>query len=181
MLLPTSLHFYFPSLPKVPFIPLKASLEMQLDFSTRRAQVSWDDEKRIFLCCLYKFFEKDSSAFEEIFSAKYKRDLENSGFTDGRTSHRTLHTQWWDMKRHGDPIWGKVHRSPLNQGDWLPIKEMIIDVAQFLGISLVEKDKDDIDTSKYRSRTPRPVRISALTLSSVSYTMNVRGKSTKHG
>ncbi|KAF7115291.1 hypothetical protein CNMCM5793_001927 [Aspergillus hiratsukae] len=38
---------------------------------------------------------------------------------------------------------------------------MIIDVAQFLGISLVEKDKDDIDTSKYRSRTPRPVRTSA--------------------
>ncbi|RHZ71376.1 hypothetical protein CDV55_104936 [Aspergillus turcosus] len=134
---------------------------MQLDFSTRRAQVSWDDEKRIFLCCLYKFFEKDSSAFEEIFSAKYKRDLENSGFTDGRTSNRTLHTQWWDMKRHGDPIWGKVHKSPLNSGDWLPIKEMIIDVAQYLGISLVERDKDDIDTSKYRPRTPRPVRTSA--------------------
>jgi hypothetical protein len=151
---------------------------MALDFSARIPRVPWDDEKRIFICCLYKFFETNGTAFEKIFSAKYKRDLENVGFTDGRTSKGTLHSQWVDMMRKGHPLWGKVHKSPLNQGDWLPIKEVIIDVAQLLGTSLVEKTKDDIDTSKYRSRTPRPVRTSAPneappTSSSVSHIVSV--------
>ncbi|PKX98337.1 uncharacterized protein P174DRAFT_359623, partial [Aspergillus novofumigatus IBT 16806] len=57
------------------------------------------------------------------------------------------------MRRLGDPIWGRVHKAPLNHGDLLPIKDMIIDVAQSLGASLVEKEIDDIDTSGYRART----------------------------
>ncbi|KAH1765533.1 hypothetical protein KXX41_003848 [Aspergillus fumigatus] len=131
---------------------------MQLDFSTRRPQVSWNDDKRVFLCCLYKFFERDGTAFEKIFNARYKGDLEDSGFADGRTSSKTLNTQWVDMKRHGDPIWGRVHKSPLNQDDWLPIKNIIIDVAQSLGVPLAEKEIDDIDTSNYRSRAAKSGR-----------------------
>ncbi|KAH2799541.1 hypothetical protein KXW38_007421 [Aspergillus fumigatus] len=131
---------------------------MQLDFSTRRPQVSWNDDKRVFLCCLYKFFERGGTAFEKIFNARYKGDLEDSGFADGRTSSKTLNTQWVDMKRHGDPIWGRVHKSPLNQDDWLPIKNIIIDVAQSLGVPLAEKEIDDIDTSNYRSRAAKSGR-----------------------
>ncbi|OXN29194.1 hypothetical protein CDV57_02011 [Aspergillus fumigatus] len=62
------------------------------------------------------------------------------------------------MKRHGDPIWGRVHKSPLNQDDWLPIKNIIIDVAQSLGVPLAEKEIDDIDTSNYRSRAAKSGR-----------------------
>ncbi|KMK57776.1 hypothetical protein Y699_03196 [Aspergillus fumigatus Z5] len=120
---------------------------MQLDFSTRRPQVSWNDDKR-----------RDGTAFEKIFNARYKGDLEDSGFADGRTSSKTLNTQWVDMKRHGDPIWGRVHKSPLNQDDWLPIKNIIIDVAQSLGVPLAEKEIDDIDTSNYRSRAAKSGR-----------------------
>ncbi|KAF7159374.1 hypothetical protein CNMCM5623_004688 [Aspergillus felis] len=132
---------------------------MQLDFSIKLPKVPWNDEKRIFLCCLYKFFKKNGTAFEEIFNAKYKRDLENSGFTDGRTSSATLRAQWKDMKRLGDPIWGRVHKPP-NEGDWLPIKDKILDIAQSLGVSLIEKEIDDIDTSGYRARTARSLRTS---------------------
>jgi hypothetical protein len=146
---------------------------MQLDFSIRLPRVPWNDDKRIFLCCLHKFFERDGTAFEEIFSAKYKRDLENSGFAGGRTPYSTLNTQWWCMKRDGDPIWGRVHKSPLNHGDWLPIKDIIIDVAQSLGVTLIEKEFDDIVTSEYRARTAKSGRTTAsdpaaLTSSSVS-------------
>ncbi|GIJ82719.1 hypothetical protein Asppvi_001230 [Aspergillus pseudoviridinutans] len=140
---------------------------MQLDFSIRLPRVSWNDEKRIFLCCLYKFFERDGTAFAEIFNAKYKRDLENSGFTDGRTSGGTLNSQWVDMKRHGDPIWGRVHKPP-NQCDWLPIKDKILDIAQSLGVSLIEKEIDDTDTSGYRARTARSLGTSAPNSASTS-------------
>ncbi|GFF80635.1 hypothetical protein IFM61392_05546 [Aspergillus lentulus] len=134
---------------------------MQLDFSIRVPRVPWNADKRIFLCCLHKIFERDSTAFKEIFNAKYRRDLENSGFTDGRTSSSTLDSQWGDMRRLGDPIWGRVHKAPLNHGDLLPVKDMIIDVARSLGVSLVEKEIDDIDTSGYRARTAKSGRTTA--------------------
>jgi hypothetical protein len=156
---------------------------MQLDFSTRLPRVPWNDEKRVFLCCLHKFFVEDSTAFEEIFNAKYKRDLENSGFTDGRTSSKRLDAQWNWMKRAGNPIWGRVHKSPLTHVDWLPIKDMIIDVAQSLGVSLVEKETDDTDMSGYYARTatllgtsaPNSASTSApnLNSSTVSYIMSI--------
>ncbi|GFG16291.1 hypothetical protein IFM5058_07885 [Aspergillus udagawae] len=69
------------------------------------------------------------------------------------------------MKRHGDPIWGRVHKLP-SQGDWLPIKDKIIDIAQSLGVSLVEKEIDDTDTSGYYARTATSLGTNAPNLNS---------------
>ncbi|KAK1145344.1 hypothetical protein N8T08_004219 [Aspergillus melleus] len=62
------------------------------------------------------------------------------------------------MRRSGDYLWGAVHLSPFikdGNGTWYPIIRRITHIAQRLGIDLVEKDEDDIDTSEYIPQPPK--------------------------
>ncbi|RAQ52905.1 hypothetical protein AFGD_012507 [Aspergillus flavus] len=64
-----------------------------------------------------------------------------------------MHTQWADLKWSGDPIWGHIHLSPFEDRDsWLPVVNRIQECATTLGITLVEKEVDDIDTSNFQLR-----------------------------
>lgn len=63
----------------------------------------------------------------------------------------TMYTQWADMKCSGDPIWGHIHLSSLDDRDsWLPVIKRIQDCAKILDITLIEKEVDDIDTSNFQ-------------------------------
>ena len=65
----------------------------------------------------------------------------------------TMHSQWADLKSSGDPIWGHIHLSPFDDRDtWLPMVKRAQECAKSLGITLVEKEVDDIDTSNFQLR-----------------------------
>ncbi|OGM40487.1 hypothetical protein ABOM_011005 [Aspergillus bombycis] len=64
-----------------------------------------------------------------------------------------MYTQWADLKCSGDPIWGHIHLSSFDDRDpWFPVIKRIQDCAKILGITLVEKEVDDIDTSNFQLR-----------------------------
>ncbi|KAE8378930.1 hypothetical protein BDV26DRAFT_291774 [Aspergillus bertholletiae] len=62
-----------------------------------------------------------------------------------------MHSQWADLKASGDPIWGHIHLSPFDDRDtWLPAVRRIQECAKTLGLTLTEKEVDDIDTSTFQ-------------------------------
>ena len=104
-----------------------------------------------------RFFHKENEAFSKIFSSSFAAELRQSGYTTG-IAWTVLNSQWDTMRRSGDYLWGAVHLAPFikdGNGTWYPIIRKITHIAQHLGIDLVEKDEDDIDTSEYIPQPPK--------------------------
>ncbi|KAL2850035.1 hypothetical protein BJX68DRAFT_266830 [Aspergillus pseudodeflectus] len=60
-----------------------------------------------------------------------------------------LESQWVDMKKHGDPIWGDVHCSGFDREPWLPVLKKIEGAAAALGLTMAGKEHDTIDSSRF--------------------------------
>ncbi|KAL5361560.1 hypothetical protein BJX96DRAFT_185343 [Aspergillus floccosus] len=120
-----------------------------LDLRARRPQVSWGTEQKVYLCCLFRYFEKDLSRYKQVFDLEFQMEIRQWGFTRGVPSSR-LDTQWADMRSRGDPIWGYVYLSPFDMnGRWSSVLERIQIAAQTLGIHLKRKTADDTDISRF--------------------------------
>lgn len=120
-----------------------------LNFQEKGPQVPWTRSKQTLLCCLYRFFHRDNDAFKKVFTSIFKNDL--SHFNEDVPFSR-LSTQWADLKRKGDPIWYEVIiETPFPpEGPWLAVVARIKGQAEAIGVSLVEKDEEDIDTTGFR-------------------------------
>lgn len=106
------------------------------------------------LCVLYKHFQKDLAAFQEIFSCLFQRELMECGIQSARKS--SINTQWEHMKRSGDHVFGEVHLSVFDtNGQWCVHLKKIKETAAELGIQLREKNWDDINLSQFRYRRVR--------------------------
>lgn len=135
-----------------------------LSLTENRRQINWNNAYRTFLCCLVRFFRRDRNAFSEVF-----RSLFGLNFTN-KELYTRLSTQWWDMRRKGDPIWHQVHVQvpfPPPEGFWLQMVSTIKETAIASGVSLVEKNIDDIDVSGFllnprQVRRPAPLQILPL-------------------
>lgn len=121
-----------------------------LDFKKPKSHVQWSTQSQTFLCCLFRFFRKDKDAFRRVFASLFADDLRN--FNNHELPFSTLSTQWADMRRHGDPVWYETHvATPFPAaGLWLTVLECIKDTAARIGVSLVEKEEDDINISSFR-------------------------------
>ncbi|RAL11331.1 uncharacterized protein BO97DRAFT_330133, partial [Aspergillus homomorphus CBS 101889] len=120
-----------------------------LNYTVKEPNVSWNPEKKQFLCCLFKFFEKDLTAYKAVFDSVYEDDLRTFGFTHG-VKESTLNTQWHDLRRSSHFEWGEVHLSPFDKdGRWSPFIAAIRRTLATLRIDLPEKARDDIDTSTF--------------------------------
>ena len=109
--------------------------------------IQWDCQKRQLLCCLYRFFVRDNSAFESIFSETFRNDLIDRGFGSGNPSYRVLHSQWIWMKSTGNPTWLHVHRDS-DFADWSHVIAQIEATAIQQQIQLIHKEEDDIGKSE---------------------------------
>ncbi|KAL4743115.1 hypothetical protein BDV11DRAFT_202100 [Aspergillus similis] len=93
---------------------------------TKPPRVRWSPEMRTFLCCLIKYFNKDRDAFQAIFNSRFKKELSECGFNERMPVRwSTLISQWVDMKKKGDPIWGDVYQSAFDSEAWLSYIEEI--------------------------------------------------------
>ena len=103
------------------------------------------------LCCLYRFFVLHREAYERIFSDLFREHLAQHGF-QGRIPYRSLHAQWAWMRRTESAacaIWFHVHKNTefRTDADWQTKVGEIKAAADRLGLRLIEKERDDIDTS----------------------------------
>ncbi|KAG2419231.1 hypothetical protein HFD88_004026 [Aspergillus terreus] len=122
---------------------------VSLDLRAKKPQVSWGTEQKVYLCCLFRFFERDMSLYKQVFDLEFQTELATWGFPNGVPSSR-LDTRWTDMRLRGDPIWGYVHLSPFDMnGQWSSVIERIQIAAETLGIRLERKTADDIDVSRF--------------------------------
>ena len=131
-----------------------------LSLTENRRQINWNNAYRTFLCCLVRFFRSDRNAFSEVF-----RSLFGLSFTN-KELYTRLSTQWRDMRRKGDPIWHQVHVQvpcPPPEGPWLQMVSKIKETANAIGVSLVQKNIDDIDVSGFHlARQLAPIQILPL-------------------
>ncbi|CAK39677.1 hypothetical protein M747DRAFT_360785 [Aspergillus niger ATCC 13496] len=118
-------------------------LETGLDYRTPRLQNRWTREQRLFLCCLYKFFQRNTSAFRDIFNQVFGSEVTECGFTEGIPSS-TLRTQWGEMVRHEYPEWREVQQHT-SEGHWrwIPTLRRIRRTARSLGLHIVPNYVDD--------------------------------------
>lgn len=120
-----------------------------LNFRAKKPQVSWGIEQKVYLCCLFRFFQKDLTLYKQVFDLEFQTEISAWAFTHGVPSNR-LETQWVDMRLKGDLIWGYVHLSPFDiNGRWSSVIERIQIAAETLGIRLERKMVDDIDVSRF--------------------------------
>ena len=121
-----------------------------LDYHSKGPQVDWasSNSKQTLVCCLYRFFHRDHDAFRKVFTSIFQNELTHF---DGDVPFNRLSSQWGDLKRKGDPIWHKVViEAPFPpEGPWLAVVARIKDQARAIGVSLVEKEEDDIDTTDF--------------------------------
>jgi hypothetical protein len=121
-----------------------------LDISQRPPRVRWTDDMRRVLCCLMKYYVRDRNAFLNIFYSLFQQELIESGFKDGKVvGWSRLESQWVDMKKHGNHIWGDVHCSGFDRESWLPVLDKIEGTADALGLTMAEKEHDTIDSSRF--------------------------------
>lgn len=119
-----------------------------LDFKKKKAHVQWNRDNQTFLCCLFRYFHRDNETFRKVFVSTYADNLK---YFEHELPFTTLSTQWHALKRHGNPVWSEVHiESPFPaQGPLLELASQIKEKADAIGVLLVEKEVDDIDTSKF--------------------------------
>lgn len=120
-----------------------------LNFQDKGPQVPWTRSKQTLVCCLYRFFHRDNDAFKKVFTSIFKNDLSHF---NGDVPFNRLSSQWADLRRKGDPIWYEVIiETPFPpEGPWLAVVARTKEQATAIGVSLVEKDEDDIDTTGFR-------------------------------
>ncbi|KAL3475194.1 hypothetical protein BJX99DRAFT_259660 [Aspergillus californicus] len=127
-----------------------------LDPLNKPAQVKWNSypEMRIVLCCMMKYYETDHHAFQEIFNTVFAEELRACGFKQGQVKWSRLDIQWKTMRHQGDTMWGEVHLSAFEHELWLQFTRRIEDAATSLGLTIVKKTEDNIDSSRFRYRNP---------------------------
>ncbi|KAL6230420.1 hypothetical protein BDW75DRAFT_234403 [Aspergillus navahoensis] len=114
-----------------------------LDPLTKLPRVRWSSEMRAFLCCLIKYFNRDPDAFQAVFNSRFKKELSECGFNEKMSvKWSTLNSQWVDMKKKGDPIWGYVHQSAFDPKAWLTYIEEIKANAISINKHIDEKAED---------------------------------------
>lgn len=118
----------------------------------RRPNIRWDTHMRQVLCCLFRFFVRENTKWEEIFSYIFRSHL-HERHIDGFVPFATLNTQWVCMRDHGDPVWHHVHMATEfnKDGEWKGIIAEINSTAQILLLQIQEKDADCVDTSRWGS------------------------------
>ncbi|GLB13939.1 hypothetical protein AtubIFM61612_001352 [Aspergillus tubingensis] len=138
--------------------------EIGLDYRTPRLQNKWTREQRLFLCCLYEFFQRDTSTFRDIFNRVFESEVTECGFTEGIPSS-TLRTQWGEMVRYSYPEWKEVQQHT-SEGHWrwIPTLRRIRRTARSLGLNIVPNYVDDNEEtcSHQQSLTP-PVNTPGIT------------------
>jgi hypothetical protein len=121
-----------------------------LDLSQRPPRIRWTEDMRKVLCCLIKYYVQDRNAFLDIFYSVFQQELIESGLTNGEmVGWARLKSQWVDMNKHGDPIWGDVHCSGFDREPWLPVLDKIEGAAAALGLAMSGKEHDTIDSSRF--------------------------------
>lgn len=117
--------------------------EIGLDYRTPRLQNKWTREQRLLLCCLYEFFQRNTSAFRDIFNRVFESEVTECGFTEGIPSS-TLRTQWGEMVRYSYPEWKEVQQHT-SEGHWrwIPTLRRIRRTARLLGLHIVPNYVDD--------------------------------------
>lgn len=145
-----------------------------LNYQSKKPRVVWNPSKQALVCCLFRFFHRDGNAFRKIFTSIFKHDLNHF---DGDVPFATLSTQWHHLKRFGDPIWHEVNIEvpfPPPEGPWLALIVQIKEKAAAMGVPLVEKEEDDVDTTNFsldpsrRSRNrPTPSQTPVVTPASI--------------
>ncbi|RAH44029.1 uncharacterized protein BO95DRAFT_322462, partial [Aspergillus brunneoviolaceus CBS 621.78] len=120
-----------------------------LNFTATEPLISWDSEKRKFLCCLYRFWDRDINAYKAVFDAVYRDDLRNAGFRDGAPKER-LRGQWHHLKSRVLPDWVDIHLSPFDKdGRWAPFIATIRRTLRSLDIRLRENTGVDEVVDEY--------------------------------
>ena len=138
-----------------------------LDYQRKKPRVVWNRSKQALVCCLFRFFHRDGNAFQKIFTSIFKHDLDQF---NGDVPFATLSTQWHHLKRVGDPIWHEINIEvpfPPSEGPWLVAIRQIKEKARAIGVSLIEKEEDDVDTTNFRldpSRRSQNISTSSQTL-----------------
>lgn len=123
--------------------------------SQKKPTVKWDEFRRQVLCCLYRFFHEDGSAFERIFSEFFKEHLRNRGFSNEFIAYRALYAQWRWMKRTEHNDWKFVHLETEFRTDreWKHVILIIKAIASRLGIVLREKFTEEDNTNDEMTAT----------------------------
>ncbi|PYH53449.1 uncharacterized protein BO96DRAFT_482097 [Aspergillus niger CBS 101883] len=135
-------------------------LETGLNYRTPRLQNRWTREQRLFLCCLYEFFQRNTSAFRDIFNQVFGPEVTECGFTGGIPSS-TLRAQWGEMVRYAYPEWREVQQHT-SEGywRWIPTLRRIRRTARSLGLHIVPNYVDDNEeTSGVQEQVPVPETI----------------------
>ncbi|KAL2863841.1 uncharacterized protein BJX67DRAFT_384369 [Aspergillus lucknowensis] len=105
---------------------------------------------RKLLCCLIKFYERDSRVFQAIFNMIFQDELVGCGFTCGNAvKWSTLNTQWVTLRKQGSPIWGDIHQSSFDPEPWSSFINKIDLAAASLNLTLVRKARDNIDSTGF--------------------------------
>ncbi|PTU20791.1 hypothetical protein P175DRAFT_0479047 [Aspergillus ochraceoroseus IBT 24754] len=130
-------------------------VHVALDPRKKPRNIKWTDEFRVFLCCLYKFFENDHSVFQNIFNRRFEQQIIEGGY-NYPVRYSTLHSQWVCMKRLGDPLWGRIHLSSFEYELRAPHENRAVQEIQTIacsqGWSIHEKLEDNIDKSGFEYR-----------------------------
>ncbi|EHA24266.1 hypothetical protein ASPNIDRAFT_131421, partial [Aspergillus niger ATCC 1015] len=135
-------------------------LETGLNYRTPRLQNRWTREQRLFLGCLYEFFQRNTSAFRDIFNQVFGPEVTECGFTGGIPSS-TLRAQWGEMVRYAYPEWREVQQHT-SEGywRWIPTLRRIRRTARSLGLHIVPNYVDDNEeTSGVQEQVPVPETI----------------------
>ncbi|PYH49054.1 uncharacterized protein BP01DRAFT_333382, partial [Aspergillus saccharolyticus JOP 1030-1] len=149
-----------------------------LTFTTTEPLIRWNSEKRKFLCCLFRFFKRNLSAYKAVFDAVYQDDLRSFGFNRDGVSKNRLSGQWHHLKRTVHPDWVDVHMCPFDKdGRWAPFIATIRRTLRSSNIRLEETRVDCIDTSVHDSALLTSHRTSPVTPNSLfTIGANVRPK-----
>jgi hypothetical protein len=115
-------------------------------------RIRWNEYRRQVLCCLYRFFVRDTKQFEEIFSYIFRSHLRERGI-QGFISFATLNTQWTWMRNKRHPVWCHVHiDTPFeDRAEWTDIISTIKTTAVTLRIHRLCERTDDTDISLRQS------------------------------
>lgn len=106
--------------------------------------------------CLFRFFSNEGKyskkAFVRIFSEIFRAHLVQHGFEHEDLPFKTLHTQWHWMRKVSHVIWSHVHMDTEFRldADWRTTIRQIKSAADRLGISLIQKDVDTVNTALFK-------------------------------
>ena len=116
---------------------------------------------------LVLLFPLDNNSFQKNFTSIFKHDLNQF---NGDVLFTVLSTQWHLLKWFDGPIWHEINIGvpfPPSEGPWLDIIWQIKEKAKAIGVSLIKKEEDDVNTSNFRldpSKWSQDISTSSQTL-----------------